>query len=185
MKIDKKCKLEKLVVSPNDRRPALENPHFNKKDSLVVATNGRALAIVPVEKSTSGDDCEGAIPVDALKASRKVSGQLSIDQATAIVAGVSYPRPSIQFPDYQQVLPKYKAGDAGTISLGFDAHLLADLVDALGCSSGMVTLTLPLDDGRVDYEAPARIDPDSPAHRDAYGVLMMARTKKLPTTPRH
>ena len=60
-----------------------------------------------------------------------------------------FPRPDLagmQFPPYQQVTPTFKAGDAGTITIGLNAEYLLALARALAVSkkAAVVELTIKL-----------------------------------------
>ncbi len=73
VKIDPRYKLEKVVAATKQCRLNIENIKLDKTarfGNCAIATNGRSLAIVPVEVQ-EGENDKGLISVEALKASRK------------------------------------------------------------------------------------------------------------------
>lgn len=145
MKIDKECKIEK-AASTNETRRQLVNPYLDLKDKnkpVLVATSGRALAVIPV--TLDEGDTQGYVSAAALKESRKKENKFNdsiMVNGNETVGRVSFVRPNEQdigvFPNWRQI--DIKAGAEKVLQLGIDTGLLADLAKALG-SDGIVTLT--------------------------------------------
>jgi len=185
MKFDKKHRIQS-AASPDATRYAVSEVLFEKDDNgaRLVATDGRILAIVPVE------DADGDVPgfierqtlVEATKGrlKSKPDAQLLLpEEGKALFetkAGmVEAKRPDaehLRFPDYRGVIPdSYPKGMQITLS----ASKLRDLIDALGVAQDDmdgVTLRFQLDKlGQLDQHAPVRVQPCC-ASNEAFGVIM-------------
>ncbi len=191
MKLSKKYKPE-LCVSPDTTR--LNIAHCNiDAEGKIVATNGQVMVVCPVElsKDTEGKviDALGNLAADTVKVARKASGKNDIqltlcEKEVALSNGVKMPRAENigpNFPPWRQVLPSYKAGDEGTITIGISADLLITLAKALGENKGNtpheVTLTFP-SPGLADRYAD--LDPivvQAVKADEAIGVIMPVRVK--------
>lgn len=156
MKIDTRYETERLV-SKDATRPHLHNLHYDKGNQKLVATNGHAMAVVPVVPSD--DDVAGWVTPDAMRAARKAAGKMSSGEihangALAVKDGPTFPRPGalgVGFPPYEAVIPGYRQGDAGTVTVGIDAALLLELAKTLGAHKttqgcALVHLTIKLPD---------------------------------------
>lgn len=119
-------KLEKMV-SKNPLRSSMNHCHLDAEKGNLVATNGKALVMIPVE--IDDGDTSGAVSTAGLKAARRdkkgdrslsVNGNESIK--TGPDAGKTFPRPEAgTFPNYNAVLPdKGKA----KFSISLSAELL-------------------------------------------------------------
>lgn len=124
-----KAKLENVCEkATKGARHYLTAPYLDVAKARLIATNGHALALHPVE---IGDgDTTGHVPVDALKAARaKRADGVIVLNGNATAGGVQYPRPDLgQYPDVDRVIPA-KPDTPPTVI--FDAELLLDLVRAL------------------------------------------------------
>jgi hypothetical protein len=149
---------------------------------VAVATNGRFLAVIPVEDA--GEDTGGVIPREAFelasKGRNRADGKTKMTcNGSAIVSRddgstVEYPREDDiganghGFPDYKVVLNDTGTTYAATVTLNIE--YLYRLADALGCVAGkekLITLDIPCED---DRHKPVRVTvPDVPF---AKGVLM-------------
>lgn len=105
----------------------------------VYATDSYKLVAIDVE--AGDEDTAGALPVDAIKASRKHGGVLSVNEA-CVTGGVSYPRPDVeQSLDYEQLLGGAPVeGADGTVTFGINAKLLHELAQAMGEDTLRVTV---------------------------------------------
>ena len=135
MKLSKEYKPEKACDPSNSR--------FQLSDARLVgdtllATSGRLLAVIPVERDES--DTDGPISKEALVASRK---GLKRGQSAEIIAngdlkivpqGMTFPRSEPgEWPSCDALLRDEPAESVQNISL--DAKLLRDLSEALGSSA--------------------------------------------------
>ena len=132
MYVPPEAKLEKVCIK-DDARYALANPFYDAEAKCIVATNGHALAIVPVEIHDSEQVSDGYIPVDALKESRRqkvLKGNLIVDDKTVkIVDGPTYDRPEGgQFPTWRKVYPS----GSPVFALTINPQLLLNLAHAMG-----------------------------------------------------
>ncbi len=174
MQLDKSLKIEG-IVSSDVSRPHISAMHLDAAKRVLVATNGHMLASVPVTVDT--DDHAGPVTVEALKAARKSAGKgdpiLLVNGAQQIPGGASFPRPSgFTFPPYEAILPKYKRGDDGTLTIGLNASYLRALADAIGAKDGNIAITINLKDPAHDpFVVTCDADPR------AIGVLMPVRLK--------
>tara|TARA_R100001530_G_scaffold128893_2_gene98874 strand:- start:1185 stop:1733 length:549 start_codon:yes stop_codon:yes gene_type:complete len=152
MHINKTWKLEKII-------PKKDNTRFCTRFALIedgnlVATNGKAMVVHPIE--LTAEDHDGFVTIEAIKASRKNGGLIGANSALT-VAGTVYLRPDIerdQYPSWKNVVPDYDAeGETKVecISFGIDAALLRDVADALGAtgnaskSQKCISLQVPVD----------------------------------------
>ena len=140
MKIDTKLKLEK-IASPNDLRPALQNPYLDVDNKCVVATDGHKLVKIPVELSEG--DTSGPVPLAAIKDARqrklanaeiRLNGDATLVDNTTGEPLAHYARPAdVKFPDYKRVIP---GEDAPILSIGLNARYLHELALALTTIGG-------------------------------------------------
>lgn len=121
--------------------------------AALVATNGRALAVVAVEEAEK--DTAGPVTVEALKAAAKPDGRygrpaslVCNDELRAPLKGMTFTRPEdATFPTWQAVIPETSPK---TVTFGINADTLADLASALGASEGKVVLEITQDaEGKV------------------------------------
>lgn len=173
MKFPKKCMVEKVLCA-DEYRVALSYAHLDVKNKVLVATNGHAMAIIPVDLDAT--DTEGPVSEEAIKAARKAA----VDGAAEVVCnghqvvpqGPTFERPeACSFPDYEQVVPK----DVRK-SVGVNAKLLWDACQAIGAfgskDNGDAAVTIsfggPLDPIRVEKH-------DALTNRTAVAVIMPMR----------
>jgi hypothetical protein len=152
MQIESNYKLEKAVATTDRCRPSIENVLICKdgKHPVAVATNGRIMAVVPVEID---DDRElGLVSPEALKRARKAGVSLRcpptiiLNGDARFLDGSSLPRPDQadcgQYPKWEQIAKmEDERKPAFTVSL--DPKLLLDLAEAVGWEKGhAVTLAV-------------------------------------------
>lgn len=174
MKTNKDCKIE-AVISRDASRPSLGAPYF--RGGALWATDGRAMVKLPVESDET--DAEGWVPLDALKAARKLAGRLDtvsihLNGAATLCNGAAFPRlddkrrEGTQWPNCERVFDD-AMGKETKFSVAFDVRLLAAIADAMGTDQVKLDLTDELTVIRVSPVGKA----PSP---DARGVLMPIRT---------
>lgn len=163
MKLPSKAKLEK-VCGKNDTRYYLNAPYLDVAKKRVVASNGKALVVHPVELDEG--DTSGAVPLDAIKAARSKTGDGTVALAgDARAAGIAFPRPDhSHYPDVDKVIPT-KLDTPPTVRL--DVRLLLDLAEAIGEGS-ILSLWVGKDGDAVRVEA-AR------GGSGAFGVILPCR----------
>lgn len=158
MKMDPRFRPE-LCASQDDSRYSLLTPWLDPVKKRVVATNGHMLVAVPVE-DVPGHGREE--PVGPLQLAMARKGE---DFPHVVGAHVKYPA-------YEQVVPTFRPGSPGTVTIGLSAEYLRKIAEALGADKGQVLVT-------VSVERP--FDPllvtDAWNGRDlgAYGLLMPVR----------
>lgn len=163
-----------MAVARGDIRKYVNHAHLDVEKGRMVATDGKILAVVPVE--TDENDTTGPITLDAIKAARK--GPLK-QQATIIandslrvpMVGLSMDRPTDigTFPDIDRPLNAARDGRLGP-SICFDHELLYDLGRALtakGAKYRGVRVYLPACAGGLSLVEPSGVGTDGPV-----GVLM-------------
>jgi len=139
MKIGNKYKLDK-IASNDHVRPAMN--HIFIDGNTAVATNGSALAIVPVVIEEG--DIGGMLSKDSFIAARKLAKnndlQIKLNEAEKLIDGTQRPRLELSYPDYKAIIPNYS--DEETRKIQFNAKYLFELSQALG--SDLITLEIPL-----------------------------------------
>ncbi len=179
MKIHKDFKIE-LAASKDATRAAICEPFLDVKDGkgCLVATNGRTLAMVPVELGEK--DASGFLSGDCLKAARKLTRetvQLDASGVCALTNGATMPREGgaaggHAFPNWRQVVPADNANDGGAI-IALDAKLLWELAQAMGTTGVLLKIkdsTAPVI--IFPHVAGTTSNPIRYACEDARGVLM-------------
>jgi hypothetical protein len=184
----KKYKPE-LIVSSDPFHKALTQPHLDKEKNAVVATDGMALAYLPV--TVRAEDVAGPINVEAIKTARKSTPKdqpdLSLDvndQTIKTQDGTSFPRArpdrdGDKFPDVSQVIPTLD--ESRTVHVCFNAALLLRLAEAIGAiGEDVKQKVIVLSFNPADRSAPmlVRTLRDSEivrGEKEPFGVLMPYR----------
>jgi len=183
MKLNKRCKIES-ATSKDKNRHNITEPYLEVRpdgQSRLMATDGRMLAVLPVE--TSEDDVSGYVSADALKASRKgrtMESVIRCNGSLEVWHGATFPRPDPgTYPNVDVVMPKNEATHGKRkIRLSLNAALLARLADAMGTEG--VTLEFLADESDGSVSDPLMVTPRSTDDRkcamdDALGVIMPMR----------
>jgi len=141
-------KIESVIDRPekHDLKRPTDHPYYDATKSRIIATNGKALVVVPVASlDDTQSDASGPIPVDALKAARKHGNRqrLSLNGDARLLDGTSLPRPESNgtYPDVDSVIPP--APEEGRVpDLCIDADLLYRLAQAIASDgkAGIVDL---------------------------------------------
>ena len=150
MKLHKEIQIER-ACSTDQTRDALLNPYLD--GNHLVASNGRMLVAIEVERGEG--DVDGWVPIEALKAARKLGlareeRVLNCNGVCALANGASFPRQlagaTSRFPDWRKVIPE--GGSFPQTSVAFNPEMLLDLAKALGSAEG-VKLTFADKEGHV------------------------------------
>ena len=179
MKIQKQCKIEK-AASKDATREILNYILIDTQDgkSNAVATDGKMMAIVPVELC-DGDDAgaERLLPVKALTEARKQAKQakestIGLNGAAHMPDGMSFSVPeymaATKYPNYRAVSKPAK--EYKTVC--FNAKALYELSQAIGAVGDKVTLQIPIGD---DVFGPLVIEEKTTGAR---GILMPIRENR-------
>lgn len=193
MKLPKACKIE-LAASTDVTRTVLREPYLVTDSPItkpadgsvtyagkLVATNGRMLAVIPVELNEH--DKEEWVNVEALSLARKAvrkgeSVNITLnDQAEIAGSGIKMKRSahdleaeSDKYPNWRQVIPQAEETDTVVC---FDAELLVQLVAAIGTRG--VQMRIPKGSlGCITIE-PITDEHIAPANVNARGYLMPMR----------
>ena len=176
MQIQKKYRLEECASPAKDGREFLEAIKIDKLkgNDVAITTNGKIIAIVPVdelERKESGK----TIKIDVFKKARQAMNGFKHlpcifmqvmgknGETTLVDNSVHINNQDIRFPDWKKVLPKKKAKHV----IGLDIELLVKLSKALGCKEIKLELRKdPLDPITV---RPLNLD------KEAFGVIMPIR----------
>lgn len=146
MKIDlKKYKLEK-AASKDDERPAYNRVFLDADNSVIIASTGVVMAVVPVDLAL--DDTSGSVPLDALAIARKRQtkenpAELSANGNVAVSVRdgqVFFDRGEEAMPKWMKLLPKKRQKPLLTVAL--NPKHLADLAEALGSAGRGVQLDM-------------------------------------------
>ena len=153
MKIQKQCKIEK-AASKDATREILNYILIDTQDgkSNAIATDGKMMAIVPVELC-DGDDAgaERLLPAKALTEARKQAKQakestIELNGAAKMQDGMSFAVPAhmteTKFPNYRAVSKPAK--EYKTVC--FNAKALYELSQAIGAIGDKITLQIPIGD---------------------------------------
>jgi len=148
MKTKAKYEIE-LAASSDECREVITNIQLYKDNKCLVATDGKILAIVPVE--VEDGEVNGPIPPQAFKSARKgitkkqkeiddveidihcLEGELNIYTKKEGVHNIKRPR-DILYPNFKQVIPRNKAKH----TIRFNPELLMKLAKAIGSSESIV-----------------------------------------------
>lgn len=163
MKIHKDIKIEAIASGDRSRYNTSE-PFLDTSVEgapLLVATNGKAMAAVPVELQEG--DAQGYVSADVLKTARKQAGRLK--QACVKLNGVAtlpdestMPRHGKakdgEFPKWRNVWPEFDG--KSTVRVAIDAELLADLAKAMGTRGVVLKFVLPKEGSAADSAIEAR-----------------------------
>jgi hypothetical protein len=182
MKIQKTAVVE-LVVSTDKTRPVLAAPYLEVQDGAgtMIATNGRSMAVIPVE--IDPHDVSGWVSIPALVADRKLARksepvEIVCNGSCALSDGSTFPRPLAtpanapedyihsRFPNWRQVVPD--ATKEPKLSILLDPSLLMELAKALGASEGV---RLEFSENPLD---PVKIT--GVKGQPGFGLLMLMRT---------
>jgi len=178
MKIPKTCKLEKVVSKDESREPLL-SILIESKDGQTnaVATDGRRMAVVPVELSDE-DEIDGqklmtpkALIEARKQAKRADKSTIGLNGAAMMPNGEVYPwKKDVKYPNWRQVVPD--GGKCQTIS--FNAKYLYELAQAIGCPNDNVKLQIETNPatGQIDPRAALIIEEKTTGGK---GILMPTR----------
>jgi hypothetical protein len=188
MKIHPEYKPE-LVTHPIVEK--CQHPMLFTEHSAVVATDGSMLVVVPVEVEPG--DISGPLQARAFEEARDLD---SVAESVSVKAGngrvtvdddASFRRAQLpaecKFPDWKAVLPTFKRGDAGTVSVALDSKKLDAIHEALRCGGNYgVVLTFKVDGTEAALE-PILVKLNNVEHVDAEerqptGLLMPCRIER-------
>ena len=184
MKIETKYKIEE-AASDDPKRYAINGVHVANVDgsAKAVATNGRILAMVPVEIE-EGDKVDVNVKREAFTAARKVGKALKNPAALIELNGRatvkepggdrSFDYIEDRFPNFLQVLPK---AAEKTVKITLDIKLLTKLWKALGgeaMKTDGITLTIGCDKDGADIYRPVEVKTLGGV---GYGIIMQMRTE--------
>lgn len=183
MQFDKACKLAKVLCQPDESRWAMGYAKFVRDgvDGQLVATNGKALALIRVR------DCEGDVDGQlvpraavelAVRGAKTTPAQILTNGETKVVTKdglttITDPEEPRRFPDYDQVIPR----SAKVMSIEIDPKLLLELAQAIG-SPASIAIEIPADSvEKGKLVGPLVVKPIAssggvPADPDNLGVIM-------------
>jgi len=144
MKFSSACKIHKACAKAGSRY-AMNHVRF--EGGNLIATDGRMLAIVPVEDAE--EDAEGFIPKEAFNDACKVRPEARIDANGTVevhtrLGRVSMARPEEgEFPRFEAIM-RDTATDAASVTL--NDRMLWDLAQALGAGDENNCVTLSIRD---------------------------------------
>lgn len=180
MTIDKKYKIEE-ATSQDPRREVLHAVHVANVNgsAKAIATDGRMLAMVPVEMG-DGDSDKVNVRKEAFRAARKAFKRLPAVHlklnGKAIItepgSESAFDYVEGQYPNVSQVLPK---AAEQSVSVTLDANLLVKLWKALGGEDDKrqgITLKIGCVNGKAEQTRPIEV---SVRGADGYGLLMQMR----------
>jgi hypothetical protein len=176
MKINKTYKLEK-IVSKDPRRAALQQVLVDEKDKVAVASNGKVIAIVPVD-ITYLDRFENGVrllPTEAVTKARKIAKKndpayIGLNGGAVLDDGTEIPTEDhVPFPHWRNILPRDADLDGG-FSVALDAKLLHSLAEAINDGKEKAQRVVTL---HFHKEAPEMSAIKVTTRRgEAYGVIM-------------
>ena len=179
MKIPRNQKIE-LCASEDPHRIAISAPYL--KGNRLVATNGRHLVVLPVERSP--DDVDGYIPAAALAAARKAEKRgdeiaIGLNGAYALADGSTMPRSKeldeSTYPNFEQVIPKDGAENGYALRFSVNVKSLLAVAKALDTESVIIELKDELSpfiirQGQLGFDGKRAY-----GNREAFGVIMPTR----------
>lgn len=150
----------------------LSDPYLNAAEGRLLATNGHALVSLPVE--TEKNERSRYVGRNLLKVGRALAGKVidfEIEEDEIKGPGVLWPSEQMgrSFPDVAGVMPTFKRGDKGTITLTLNARLLLQVAIAMGHE--LVAITAPITRAKDGHSGALLVHPvDSAA--EELGLLM-------------
>jgi hypothetical protein len=115
------------LCSKDKSRAHITQPYFDRDAGKLIATNGAAMAIVPVEAEDT--DTSGYVPIPAIVAARKAKTGIELNGSARVpAAGLTLDRLDMQFPDWKLILAGVKSNDEEVYTVCLNAELLAQLV---------------------------------------------------------
>jgi hypothetical protein len=173
MKLHPNIKIES-IVSKDKHRSAILNPWIDAENGRLVATNGSAMAVIPVELDES--DESGHVPCEAFKQARKgAKGEVVIlcNGNVTLPNGAILPRDKSETPpNWQAIIPE-KTDSAMQISL--NAEMLSKLAEAMGTAGVTLVIESPERPIIVTPAYAGRMGEVKPVCREAMGILMPLR----------
>lgn len=158
MQIPRECKIEKACAKEPGRYAWTDVLLRRNEDGsgTLAATDGRKLVTITVE-GLEPDETDGLIPVEAIKRARKHPHGILTANGHVECDGVKWDRPTGEFPKYEAVMPAFKPGSEGTVTVALDAKYLHEIADAFG--EDAVSITFKVTDGKADKFAPLLVLP--------------------------
>lgn len=149
MQIDSKFHIEK-VASTDDGREILHGVYIDCRKPeahVAIATNGRALAVVPIDDVQDGEAGK-LIPSAVMPKARKLAGKygrlcLGLNGAIKLSDGSTMPfadNEGKEFPNWRQIVPE--EGRPGAIKVALNPALLSAIASAIGATGEIVTLEI-------------------------------------------
>lgn len=178
MQINKVLKPE-LVCTKDQTRPMLAQPWLDMENERLLACDGFALAVVPVDVDET--DFTGPVPVDALKMARK--DRRGEDLTKTIECGpenvqvqngagkLVLDREAGRYPDVEQIIPHALKTGADVTVVALDAKRLYDLARAICDTRGTAKVKLYI--GKNTH--PLYVEPVTTEENAPFGVLMPVR----------
>lgn len=171
------------VASTDSTRPVLNSVFVDSDFGKAVATNGTAMAIVPMA-TLQGDKPKAIVPSDVWRNASKLGGkhghvELTLKDETVEwmtkTGNASAKYVPGEYPNYKQVMPEIH--EDRQIKICFDAEQLLALAKAIGAGglakgSKFVTMTIDREDLRKPYIVTTFQSPE------AIGILMPAMLNK-------
>lgn len=174
MKLPNKCKIEG-ITSTQRGRECLAEPYLT--GDKLVATNGCALVVIPIDRDPQ--DADGWISHKALAGARKLAkhdkANILANGCFKLTDGTQLPRPDMQgmkYPNWEQVVPKTPMETHKT-AIRINAELLYKMAQAMGTDSVVIRIQDEKSPVMV-YPAGINMREDETASK-AVGVLMPIR----------
>lgn len=165
-------KIEGCAAGRKDPRVPLHAPHLDVEQSVLVATDGKVLAVLPV--ALTPDETSGPVPAEALVAARKARQVelKALPEGVKLADGTTFARPGLEqsFPDIRRVMPIRE-----TFDVALDAKDLLRLATVLCASRDpVVQLSFTRDEeGQIDATGAIKVRANGRAIvEDACGVIM-------------
>lgn len=171
MKLSRDAKVEKLVSKKIEER-ILSAPWLDIDRGVLLSSPGQSCVMIPVE--VEPDDLSGPVPIEAVKAARKIKGaEIKCGEQYCVVEGVAYPRSNqwSAFPPVERLMttPEHY------IEISLNARLLVEL--AAACGTEVVRLRIARDDERAPFVVVPH--PSEPHVDGAMGALLPYRVVRV------
>jgi hypothetical protein len=169
VRISKDYKPE-ACASRDAKRVNLYDPYLDVEASRLVSTDGHVMAVLPVEVDKG--ERSRYLGRNLLKVARQLGEKMvpaEIDDQEIPVFDVRWPsEQGRKFPEWREVVPRFKRGTAGTTTIQLNARLLKAVADAMGESEVALTFEPSEED-----EKPGAIVVQPLGERpEAFGLLM-------------
>lgn len=169
MMMPKRCKIEGCAnryLNSHSAKYCIDHVYLDVKKKVVVATDGKCLASVPV--GVDDTDTSGLLSVQSMKYARGITHRfgdthLRCEKSITMVDDTTMPRPAVEnkiFPNYEALIPIQEP----ICEINIDVELLLKIAKAIG--ERFIKIKF------YNETAVLKIEPVDKHNPDLFGLLM-------------